>query len=144
MPPTFSYCYERNDYFFANFCKQCAILPEMAKETDIEFLSKLQRPICWCWQLAQKFPEETLFTRNTGSKRHTIHNNRWASCHNLVTCHNIMISSTEICYRLISTSVSWQPRNASCVINWQTSNTPLRHSEVLGTLQINSLPYSSG
>jgi len=46
--------------FFANFCKQCAILPEMAKETDIEFPSKLQRPICWCWQLAQKFPEKSI------------------------------------------------------------------------------------
>jgi len=72
--------------FFANFCKQCAILPEMAKETDIEFPFKLERSICWCWQLAQKFPEETLFTRNTGRKRHTIHN-IWASCHNLVMRH---------------------------------------------------------
>jgi len=55
-----------------------------------------------------------------------------------------MISSTEICYSLISTSVSWQPRNASCVMNWQTVNTPFRHSDVLRTFQINSLPYSSG
>jgi len=80
--------------FFTNFCKQCAILPEMVKETDIEFPSKLERPICWWWQLAQKFPEETLFTRNTGRK-HTIYNNRWASCHNFVTRHYIWFQALK-------------------------------------------------
>ena len=45
MPQTFSYCYERKGFFFfplSNVCKQCAILPEMAKETDIEFPCKLK------------------------------------------------------------------------------------------------------
>jgi len=37
IPPTFSYCYERNYYFFANFCKHCAILPEMGRKQILNF-----------------------------------------------------------------------------------------------------------
>ena len=117
MPPTFSYCYERNYYFFANFCKQCAILPEMAKET---YWISLQ---AWAPNMLMltagskvSWKKHYLPETQEGNDTHCPQQPMGFMSQSRDTPWHT-ISSTEICYSLISTSVSWQPRNASGVIN---------------------------